>query len=824
VIEAQRVDPAEAARVFGALTAAMRGAVADRSLDEAAGALGGSTAVPQFDRVEATLHEHRELAARWVAALEDALGAVEEAARRARLRRFDPEAWPMRRDALATAFEREPDGAVSEWIAAYADALAHWELEFCERLAEEPFALPPRAAHLHDLLRTATAAIREERFGDAEPLLEYLVDPRDGYVLPLADNTRALLLAMLGRIEIYDVEQPDEALRHLLEAATLAPEDARVRAALGDLHRSRGEADAARGRYQAAIAASPPSPQGYVGMGLLAEDRGWSDEADDWYEQAMPPLTDVDTVQRFRRSLRALRAPASGNVYLELARSVRKVDPEVALDALDRALELGMNQAGTWPDRVAHKLRGSVLADLGRDTEAAAAYFDAGWRFYSEAELVVAAECFERADELSPGNVETLRYWADTLLVLSQLDEPPYVERGFLDRALELWDAASRAGGALDSASSWTLVSRARMVDRLSLVQPEDRWQLEWEAVAFTERAIVHNDDDAFRWSMLGQFLRSVGLEANGLVAAARAIEIAPDNASALEEYAAINANLGNLVEAERAIDARRALEGSNAWHDVVKAFTLVYRGEAAEALPLLDGAVAAVPTELWYRDLRGVCHDLLGNRDEAEADNRFIWEQRSGANEGDLSRIASAGSFLGEYEEALKILEGLAVDPSQEATVRRALALDRLAAGDLARAEAELAALVEASTSAFELRTLELDFGSVLRRTRDRPDGPAIASLVEAWMPRILSRADEVDGPRSPVGELEKVIAREREARGWPWVGAQAALARVHAAEGRAEEAAAAYSALLEERERFPEAAAALAAVATIGSNAGAR
>src|SRR4051812_4534660 len=273
----------------------------------------------QFDRVERTLQEHRQLAERWVAALEDALGAVEEAARRARLRRFDPDAWPMRRDALAVEFEREPDAAVSEWIAAYADALAHWELEFCERLAAEPFALPPRAAHLHDLLLTATAAIREERFADAEPLLEYLVDPRDGYVLPLPDETRALLLVMLGRIEIYDVAQPEEALLHLSEAARLSAEDARTRAALGDLHRSRGESDEARARYQASITASPPGPQGYVGMGLLAEDRGWWDEADDWYEQAMPPLTDVETVQQFRRALRALRAPASGNVYLELA-------------------------------------------------------------------------------------------------------------------------------------------------------------------------------------------------------------------------------------------------------------------------------------------------------------------------------------------------------------------------------------------------------------------------------------------------------------------------------------------------------------------------
>jgi len=212
VIEAQRADPAEVARVFAALTAAMRHAVDDGRLDDAACALDGSAPMPRFDSVEAILHEHVEIAARWVTALEDALGAVEEAARRASLRRFEPAAWPMRRNALADAFELGPDSAVSKWIASYADALAHWQLEFCERLAAEPFALPPRAAHLHDLLQTATAAIREERFGDAEPLLEYLVDPSDGYVLPLADETRALLLVMLGRIEIYDVEQPAEGV------------------------------------------------------------------------------------------------------------------------------------------------------------------------------------------------------------------------------------------------------------------------------------------------------------------------------------------------------------------------------------------------------------------------------------------------------------------------------------------------------------------------------------------------------------------------------------------------------------------------------------
>ena len=811
MIEAQRADPAEVARVFAALTAAMRHAVDDGRLDDAACALDGSAPMPQFDRVEAILHEHVEIAGRWVTALEDALGAVEEAARRASLRRFEPEAWPLRRNALADAFELGPDSAVSKWIASYADALAHWQLEFCERLAAEPFALPPRAAHLHDLLQTATAAIREERFGDAEPLLEYLVDPSDGYVLPLADETRALLLVMLGRIEIYDVEQPAEALAHLSEAARLAPDDARTRAALGDLHRSRGESDEAHARYEAAIAASPGSPQGYVGMGLLAEDRGWWDEADDWYEQAMPPLTDVDAVQQFRRALRALRAPASGNVYLELARSVRKVDLEVALDALDRALELGMNRGGTWADRVAHKLRGSVLADLGRTSEAAAAYHEAGWRFYSEGEFAVAAECFEQADALSPGEPETLRYWSDTLLVLSQRDEPPYVDRGFLDRALDISDAALRAGGPVDAASSWAYVSRARMLDRLGLVQPDDRWGLAWEAIVLVERALLHNDDDAFRWAVLAQFLRGAGIETNALLAAARAVELGPDNAVALEEQAATNANLGNLIEAERAIDARRRID-TNPWHDAVKAFTLLYRGEPAAALPLLDGAVAAVPADLWYRELRGVCHDLLGNREQAEADNRFLWDQRADANEGDLSRIASAGSFLGKHEEALKILDALAVDPSQEAGVRRAIALDRLAAGDLARADSELATLVDSARNAFELRSLELDFGSIVRRTRGRHDGPAIAAFVDAWTPRVLARADEVDRPNSPVDELEAVIAKERAGRGWPWVGAQAVLARVHRQEGRAEEAAAAYTALLGEPERFPEAAVALA------------
>src|SRR5439155_16375307 len=122
---------------------------------------------------------------------------------------------------------------------------------------------------------------------------------------------------------------------------------------------------------------SPDQPEGYSGLGLWSEDHQLWDEADDWYKQAIDVLRRNPAIKDLFAALEHLLLPMSGNTYFQLARSLKDDHPDYALKAVERALEFGVKHSISRPEKLVYRLKGEILDKLGRQSDAAEAYFEA---------------------------------------------------------------------------------------------------------------------------------------------------------------------------------------------------------------------------------------------------------------------------------------------------------------------------------------------------------------------------------------------------------------------------------------------------------------
>ena len=249
------------------------------------------------------------------------------------------------------------------------------------------------------LLREGIQAIEDKHNYQALHMLAYLSQIATGEpAQPLLDEiTRAVLLLFEGRIYLYEASESDVALRLFEQASKMAPGEGLPCAALGNYYTAQRESDGALPLYQQAIELSPKRPDGYIGLGLLSEARGASDEAADWYEEAIEAVREEKNIEV---AVSKLLAPVSGNLYLQLARMLKKESPERALRAVERALTLGIKHDGQYPECLGYRLMGEILKDLHRKTEAAEAFFEAGRHFTLRNELQIAVELLTHAVEL----------------------------------------------------------------------------------------------------------------------------------------------------------------------------------------------------------------------------------------------------------------------------------------------------------------------------------------------------------------------------------------------------------------------------------------
>jgi len=724
---------------------------------------------------------------------------------------------------------------LSQWLQVYAGALIDWELGICERLVNESFPLPPQAVDISTLFRNGTKALVDKKYRRALDMLTYLIQATSEKLSQpiLNELIRATLLVFIGRIYLYDILDEEVARGYFEQARDLAPQYGQPYAALGEYYQLKKDHNKAQALYQQAIDRSPNQPDGYIGMGLLQEDKSLWDEADDYYEEA------IETVQKekdIQVALSKLLAPISGNLYLQLARQLKKQAPEQALQAVDLAITTGIKHEGAHPERLGYRLKGEILESLKREQEAAEAYYEAGWRFTRRNEGKIAVELLQLALKLAQEQDAKylLIYWelADALRVSSYRTKPPYVEEEPILESLATWEAgiakASSVPGGLDSNLSFICTERAMINEQLARLPGFNPRNLYWEGVAYLERAVLSDGENPYSWANLARHYRFLEQESNSLHASRAAFDLNSKNPFVLEEQLSIFANVGYFDAALDMIKKRQEL-GADIWVDSVKAYVLIRKSMYQEALELLQPAFESAPDEIWYYNLRASCYHLLDDPENARKDYEWIWNRYSETDVGNqdtfgwaaynLALLASdADSFNHFLNESIRIFESRILQKEKlvgVGEIHRYLGLSYLARNDVKAGEKNLDVSIEEAVNTRELEDLlKLDFPLFEKSLHNWPHKDQIVEVLnrlkEKIKEKIKERKTQPEQRCLPEEELQEVVEKHPRAESeinWAWTAAQAGLARLYSEAKRWSDSAGIYLLLQKEGERFPEA-----------------
>ena len=380
-----------------------------------------------------------------------------------------------------------------------------------------------------------------------------------------------------------------------------------------------------------------------------------------------------------------------------------------------------------------------------------------------------------------------------------------------------------------DAPSSWAYTARAWISEQFARLDGARQVEFWWEAVLCLERAIVLNDEDAVRWASLGRCHRLLGNEQTSLHATAKAVELDPNDASALEERSAILADSGAIDEAKAAVDRRIASDAAaNTWVKGTLAYIVAHQaqrmgrsGAAAEgyntARTLIDEVIAAEPPSIWNLDLKATCSWMLGDTAAAHEAYQAVLGfdgAPKGLSNDDQRTWAFAAYRLGKLDEAVEVLQALAADPPVSDDVMRLLGLCYLARGKVKQGEdLILSHVTHANARAlrdflvWELPNLQSTMSSpelsVAALSRER-----IAVIVGA----LAERAERVPTGTAAAAyqELEELL-RAGETQSLPdpaKVAAQAGMGRLLSEDRRWRDAAAMYATLRDADTRFPETA----------------
>lgn len=757
-------------------------------------------------RMQATLSELLKQTEAWAVAL-------------ARREQYGEKWWQQKRLALSNAFQSDPQIGAAEWLKTFVEALIAWELDICDRLTSESFPLPVEMGDLPPLLRTGLQGIRD---GDYEKTLEMLKRLTQGLPFDLlqpvlAGSSWALLFIFMARIYLF-LSKNAAALVYFEQAKQWSPEDGRVYAALGDYYRAQHDRDQARSLYQRAIELSSQQPEGYVGMGLLAEDdKNW-DEADERYERAIRAVQDQKDIGV---ALSKLLAPATANLFLELARVLRKQEPKRALQAVEHAIELGIKGGGSYPEWIGYRLKGEILEQIQRPIDAAEAYYEAGRRFGWRNENQIAIDLLTKAKQLNQKHI--LTYWnlAENLRIASQLSSPPYVNQRLIQQALEVWEAGAKVERP-SASESWAYTVRALISEQRAHMLGDQRVDLWWEAVAYAERAIILDANEPYRWAHLARFHRYLNTESTALRVTEKSLEIDSKNAAVLEERAAILANVGQYSEAENIILKRNKL-GQNTWMKAVYACVLMHMDKVEAALKLADGVVQESQENLQFREVRAECNRKLGLQDKVAEDYQWIWNRYGRPEYQSIDNqvcFGWAAYRLDKLDEAIDIFEKLAIDPIEAGSAYRKLGLCYFKRGDIQTSQEKFSKGIELAINVREIDDLLDELKILETLSQNSPDLDQLTSALQEIKNRMDARRINLMQPLAPEKELGDRV-RELEEKGdkdsWAWIGAQAGLARMYLENGNEDKAASIYSLLTEKGERFFEANIALEKIRTI-------
>lgn len=593
----------------------------------------------------------------------------------------------------------ESGHAEHEWLRAFGEALAAYELTICSRLIEGA-----RESSIAEgwipRLDAATNAARQESWAKFGPAIDLML-AEDIW----EDVERAPLLAMQSQIQLYIFENGPEARRLADEAVRRAPGNVRAIEALAYVHLNAGRREEAEGLLLEAVESQPNSGLIQAAYSYCAEYSGDTDAAEerllDGLRQApyssalITRMLNLYCTEKFF-VVRETRIPflaaqvvavdpdAEYGIYLVIARAHSKnKQSDGARDILNRLV-------ATNPGRVeAHvELARLELAD-GRAEVSKAHLRDA---------LAVDPVCLDAATVFAEvcdalHDVEGALEW-NSRAVSWTIGNPGLAEASLalrqavagMDEAA--WASATRAVGAAPD--------DGRITDLLAEMISA-RWTTNPDDVRSLLRIVLDNRGEKF----LAEYHNLVGIAAyqaqdnNSAVSEFHtALELAPDKAVYHSNLGRALRELGRWDEARERFDAAFAIDDDEEKHNTELSRIYNERGNAAFEQGLFDEAAADYEDAVRYWPDQAVFHgnlslalqelsengrrlDVLGRAVDAltqaaRLDPEGDYNVRLARTRGRLRRIQRFGGIIETVNPTRSIImefgEGLVplVDPDQ--------------------------------------------------------------------------------------------------------------------------------------------------------------
>ncbi len=739
--------------------------------------------------------------------------------------RFNDSWWAGQLAALEAKFKENHQDGARLWLELFASALVEWDLPGCARMTAHEFPFPESLAYVPLMFQSGVAGLQNGQPAEAGDMLAFLSEPLGLEPPPQIDpKVQALIIFLQGRISeaAGDLEQ---AADQYTRAAGMLPLDGLPQTGLAWLKKRQGSEEEAAALFKQACSLSPDQPEGYTGLAMLLDDQSAWSEAEEWYRRA------VDCALRKPNPLRAverLLAPTSGNLYFHLAEALKDISLAAALDAVEKALAASLKNASAYPDVAAYALKGDLLRERRKKSDAAQAYYEAGRRAGWNGNFEQAVKLLKKAERLEKKSQEIYLSLSENLRMHSY-DLAGQAEKDrMIAESLKAWETGDRLGG-YTAENSWALLSRALINE----IRPERNTVglgladlYDWEALYYIERALLLNERDVYAWTFLGRYYRFLNMRSCYRYALDRALEIRPDDVGLLEERTIMSANDGEYEQAKKLVNRLLKTEAyaSASWARSVYGFALSRLGKYAEALKY-----AEVPSEFdWVYFYRALCFIRLDQPEKAVQEYETVWKKTVEGPKRQPLSSGQAGFFIAliaperreMLNQAITLLEETLDDQTDLFNPRFYLGCARLCRGDDPQAARELMrqAVMETTIANELAQAAGLFLPDMIKFSAALPHAEQVTAVfkeiqalaaeqAQKLQQRPLKAEEEFTERRKRLeeGEFANVPAELLE-RGR--IGARAADARFELHAGRILEAAEIYADLLaNHNENLPEA-----------------
>jgi tetratricopeptide (TPR) repeat protein len=662
---------------------------------------------------------------------------------------------------VVRAEQAQTDAAARQaaWTARYAAAFVAGQFEACAWLSRDE-AVRPEEASARGMLAAARAAAEGDLAGTV-PALDRLIRAEAGSLPPEVLLRCWCMWARAVAGGLGDPARARDALAELLarpDPAWPRRELGLVRAALGECLLAGEDPQQADIEARQAQRLARHDPFGFVLRGLVAETLGFYVRAHESYDDAVAAAGD-------RAVAGELFAPVPAGLLWRYGRRRRETAPELAVEAITRAIRAGIRGGDDWPERKAYVDLARALEAQGDPRGAAGAYWDAGRRYSWAGDEPSAVAYLRKACTLDDRTAVYRLEFAEALRLRSVRDDGT-VDVDLLKDSVKSW----RVGMALQEPGAevpWAYVTGALIAHEESgdLYRP----RASWPAASLLERGLLVAPDDLRLTAQLSQAHRLLGNRWTALALTQRVNGQEGDDELVFDQHLLALLDLGRHAEGLRLLD-RRGHRPQEPWLVNRRVQFLLELGRPAEALELLSSSPRVDES---LHDLQvALCHRLLGRPAEAGKAYQRIWERQGTRALRRRGYLAGwAGYLLDRYDDAAAIFTRLVEGDPFDASLACDLGQVLLARGrselhDLSQGEEVLRTGVALTRSAYALTQLDgAELPLLLEKVAGAGHGGAVAEVVARVRERIAAKLADLDAVADARHELERALERAGDA-----------------------------------------------------------